>query len=73
MPVVTLFTMISSYTDLKDDGATAWDRALHCEVTHAPATPWWWARAIVGGVLVFGMSLWGYIDLLMSIARPAAG
>ena len=40
LPVVTLFTMISSYTDLKDDGATAWDRALCCEVTHAPATPW---------------------------------
>lgn len=73
LPVVTLFTMISSYTDLKEDGATAWDRALRCEVTHAPATPWWWARAIVGGVLVFGMSLWGYIDMLMSIAGPAAG
>lgn len=73
LPLVTLFTMISSYTDLKDDGVTAWDRALRCEVTHAPATLWWWVRAILGGLLVLGVSLWSYVDMFMSMARPAAG
>lgn len=73
LPLVTMFTMISSYTDLKDDGVTAWDRALRCEVTHAPATLWWWMRAILGGLLVLCVSLWSYVDMFMPMARAAAG
>lgn len=73
LPLVTMFTMISSYTDLKDDGVTAWDRALRCEVTHAPATLWWWMRAVLGGLLVLCVSLWSYVDMLMPMARAAAG
>jgi uncharacterized RDD family membrane protein YckC len=68
-PVVTLFTHIASYTDLKDDGATVWDRRLGCEVRHAPATPLWWVRAVLGGVAVVAVSVWGYIDSVLSIAR----
>lgn len=73
IPLVTLFTHISSFTDLKDDGTTAWDRALRCQVTHAPATRWWWVRAILGGALVVALSLWGYADWILSIARPQGG
>lgn len=68
-PVVTLFTHIMSYSDLKDDGATVWDRRLRCDVRHAPATPLWWVRAALGGTAVIAFSVWGYIDSLLSIVR----
>lgn len=66
-PVVTLFTQISSFTDLKEDGITAWDRKLGCHVQHAPATWFWWVRATIGGGLVLAVTVWGYVDYLGSM------
>lgn len=67
LPVVTLFTQVSSYTDLKEEGITAWDRKLGCHVQHAPATWFWWVRATVGGVLVLAVTVWGYVDYFGSM------
>lgn len=69
IPVVTLFTHIASFSSLKDDGITAWDQALGCDVQHAPATKLWWLRATLGGALVLAFSVWGYIDTVMAIGR----
>lgn len=66
-PVVTLFTQISSFTDLKEDGVTAWDRKLGCQVQHAPATWFWWVRATIGGAFVVAATLWGYVDYFGSM------
>ena len=66
-PVVTLFTQISSFTDLKEDGITAWDRKLGCHVQHAPATWFWWVRATIGGGLVLAVTVWGYVDYFGSM------
>ncbi|HWS79229.1 MAG TPA: RDD family protein [Thermomonas sp.] len=68
-PVVTLFTHIASYTDLKEEGLTAWDRSLGCSVQHAPATWLWWIRATLGGLLVLAVTVWGYIDYFLAIGR----
>ena len=59
LPVSNLFTMISSYTDLRTMAPPRWGP---CPVrgSHAPATRrGGGARAIVGGVLVFGSELVG--------------
>ena len=67
LPLVTLFTQISSFTDLKEEGITAWDRKLGCQVQHAPATWFWWVRATFGGALVLAVTVWGYIDYIRSM------
>ena len=66
LPVVALYTQIMSYSDLKDDGITEWDRKLRCTVRHAPATPLWWARAVLGACMVIAVNAWAYIDMLRS-------
>lgn len=66
-PVVTLFTQVSSFTDLKEEGVTAWDRKLGCEVHHAPATWFWWVRATIGAVFVVAATVWGYVDYFGSM------
>ena len=68
-PVVTLFTHVMSYSSLKDDGVTAWDQALGCDVRHAPATALWWVRATLGGAVVLAATAWGYIDYFRSILQ----
>lgn len=66
-PVVTLFTQVSSFTDLKEEGITAWDRKLGCQVHHAPATWFWWVRASIGGAFVVAATVWGYVDYFGSM------
>lgn len=67
LPLVTLFTQISSFTDLKEEGITAWDRKLGCQVQHAPATWFWWVRATSGGAVVLAVTVWGFIDYIRSM------
>ncbi|TDK24379.1 RDD family protein [Luteimonas aestuarii] len=68
LPLVTLYTLATSFGDLKNEGTTHWDRALGLQVSHAPATWFWWVRATLGGALVLAMVLAGSLDVFGSMA-----
>lgn len=68
IPLLSLGTLVMSYSTLKDDGITSWDKAFDCDVQHAPKTWFWWARATFGALVFLTMSLGGYFILLKSMA-----
>lgn len=66
LPLVSLITLILSYTTLTEDGTTRWDSKLGCRVTHAPRTAFWWLRAALGAVLVLAATLYGVFSMLLA-------
>jgi uncharacterized RDD family membrane protein YckC len=69
IPVISLFTLIMSHGDLKNEGVTPWDKSLDLVVEHAPATPWWWIRATIGAAIVLAASLWSVVDSVLSLGQ----
>ncbi|TYT27020.1 RDD family protein [Luteimonas viscosa] len=67
LPLVTLYTMATSFGDLSNNGITRWDRSLGLEVHHAPATWFWWVRAIFGGAIVVALMFAGTIGTFTSL------
>jgi uncharacterized RDD family membrane protein YckC len=67
LPLVSLITLVMSYTELVEDGATRWDRGLGSSVTHAPATAWWWCRLVLGAVIAIAFLALGVIERLASL------
>jgi len=67
LPILTLVAYGLSYLELTAVGATRWDRGLKSDVRHAPATLWWWMRAVLGGALVAIVTAWSIIDIFRSI------
>lgn len=67
LPLISLFTLITSHGDLKEEGITPWDKSLGLTVSHAPATWFWWVRATFGAILVLGISILGLIEPFISV------
>ena len=67
IPVVTMLTMFASHSTLTDDGRTSWDKRLQCHVTHAPATVFWWIKAIIGGAIVLAATFYGTISMALGV------
>jgi uncharacterized RDD family membrane protein YckC len=67
LPLVTLYTMATSFGDLSNEGTTRWDRSLGLEVHHARATWFWWVRATFGGAIVVALTFAGAIETFTSL------
>lgn len=67
IPVVTLIALFTSHSALTDHGVTSWDKQLQCRVTHAPATTFWWVRAILGGVIVIAATFYGAFSMVFDL------
>lgn len=62
LPVVTLFTLVMSHGDLKNEGTTCWDRRFGCRVEHAPRTPFWWVRATLVASIVIALAAYSMFE-----------
>lgn len=67
IPVVTMLTMFACHSTLAGDGCTSWDKRLQCHVTHAPATGFWWVKAIFGGAIVLAATFYGAISMVLKM------
>lgn len=62
LPLISFFTLAMSHSDLKNEGTTAWDRKFDCRVEHAPRTPFWWVRAMLGASLVLAFNAYAMLE-----------
>ncbi len=63
IPLVSLFTQLSAYNTLKNQGITSWDREASIQVSHKPIEWWRWTAMVmvlIGVISLIGLGQEGF-------------